>query len=359
MRVLFTIPNFETAGSGHALLQLALGLKQKGFDIHIMAKHDRGRLVRIIRENNIPFHVCAFESPARPIIQLLIKCWRTSRVFRKIAPNVIYSYHYSADYSEPLAAMFSRISWIYVKKNMSWYGPSQNAWLIRSFLAQKINIQNTEMVEEFLHRFSKKLVHIPIGVDTNVFKPKHDEKVETFIFIHVSSLLPVKGIKVLLQAYALFCKEVCTKHQLLIIGPTEDEFVKDLITKYKSIPSITFLGKQQNIPEHLNKADCFIQSSLNQGRREGAPIALQEAMSTGLVCIGSRVAGINDQLCGFEHLQYDAENAHELKDRMIEVFHMSEQQRRDLGDQLRQRVFEHYSLEQEIERTAALLFELK
>lgn len=356
MRILFTIPNFETAGSGHALFQLAHGLKHRGFDVHIMTKHDRGVLISQILENGIALHIYPYESPKRPFSLLLRNCWNTSRKLREIAPDIIYSYHYSADYSEPLAAWIAGIPWVYVKKNMSWYGPSKNAWYVRSLLARRINVQNTEMEKEFLSSFSKKLVRIPIGVDTNHFKPQALPKEQKFTFVHISTLLPVKGVEILLKAYKLFCERISENtHQLWVVGPDQDAYVEQLKREYAHNRHIIFTGKRSDVPIVLNKAHCFIQSSLNEGRREGAPIALQEAMACGLPCIGSKVAGVNDQMAGFEYMQYESINATELCSVMLNVYNMSPENRQTLGMAMREMVQKEYSLQSEIQKTDALL----
>lgn len=318
-----------------------------------MVKHDRGALIPRIKENGIQLHIWPYESPARPIYQLLKNCWKTSREFKEIAPDIIYSYHYSADYSEPLAARMAGIPWIYVKKNMSWYGPSRNAWFLRSLLARKINFQNNEMEKKFLHHFSKKLIRIPIGVDTERFKPRELAKNDKFTFIHISTLLPIKGVDVLLQAYKKFCSEIPeNNHQLLVVGPDQEDHVTNIKNIYSHLPGVFFTGKRSDIPDLLNQADCFIQSSLNG---EGAPIALQEAMSSGVVCIGSKVAGINDQLRGFEFLQYDSKNADELFGLMTKVYRMSPEERFELGMAFREKVMSEYSLELEINKTEEMM----
>lgn len=359
IKILFTIPNFETAGSGNALFQLALGLKSLGHDVHIMAKHDRGSLVKKFKESSLPFYVFDYESEKRPIIKLFKSCWKVSRVFKEIGPDVIYSYHYSSDYSEAVSAFMAGIPWIYVKKNMSWYGPSQNSWELRSRLAKKIIAQNAEMLSEFLYKFRNKVHQIAIGVDTDYFSGKWENKYKKLTFVHVSSLLPVKGVQILLKAFRNFSiKQINDDFQLIIVGPTDSEFVKELINEYHEKSTIYFIGRSNDVKDILSNSHIFIQSSLNEGRREGAPIALQEAMATGLVCIGSKVAGINDQLKGFEFLQYESYNVEELENLLEMVYRMSASQRKAIGMQLREKVIKEYSLENEILEVNKLLLSL-
>ena len=49
---------------------------------------------------------------------MIYKCYQLSNIFKKINPDIIHSYHYAADYTEPIAARMAGIKWIYTKKNM-------------------------------------------------------------------------------------------------------------------------------------------------------------------------------------------------------------------------------------------------
>ena len=66
IRILFTIPNFNTAGSGKALLNLAKGLDKTQFDAHIACKSNEGEFFKVVKESGIPVHVFDFEAPMRP-----------------------------------------------------------------------------------------------------------------------------------------------------------------------------------------------------------------------------------------------------------------------------------------------------
>ena len=365
IRVLFTIPNFLTAGSGHALYQMASRLDQGKFEVHIMAKHDGGDLVNIIKNSHIKFHSFNYESPSRPIRKLLLSCRQVSREFREIKPQIIYSYHYSADYSEAIAAKMAGIPWIYVKKNMSWYGPSRNAWWVRSLLAKKIVVQNSDMEREFLYRFRKKLIKISIGVDTETFKPPADKASirkrlgadqGKFIFIHVSSLLPIKGVDVLLEAYEKFCLYPHADHELWIVGPDDTNHVFELKKRYESNHKIKFWGSSKNVLQFLQASDSFIQPTLTKG--EGSPIALQEAMAVGLICIGSKTAGIKDQMEGFDDLIFAASNSDELCSKLKYVYELELKVRMELNQSLRQRAIQMYSLKNEVEQVEKTLIGL-
>jgi glycosyltransferase involved in cell wall biosynthesis len=358
MRVLFTIPNFETAGSGFALFNLASNLDRSKFDVHVLCKHDQGDFFKVVENSHLTIHVFEYETPMRPVFKGLKGAYKVSKKLKAIKPDIIYSYHYSSDYSEPLAAFFAGIKWIYVKKNMSWFGPSLNAWKLRTFFAKGVNLQNSQMQREFFAD-SKKVVRIPIGVDTDSFVIKEKDlafKAELnidsneFVFIHVSSLIPLKGLDTILDSFNLLSQRV-SNITLLIVGPSQTEYVQELMVKYDPNKKIKFIGKTPHVAKYLNISDVFIQATKNEGRREGAPIALQEAMACGLICLGSRIAGIEDQLGAFDQLLFEASNVEELESKMLSIYELSEIDSKNLKQDLRNYVVENYSLKNEVRLT--------
>ena len=149
LRILFTIPNFDTAGSGLALFNIAKQLDKSLFDPQIACLHNRGVIFQKIKKSGIKIHIIDLYKEARPITRMLKECYDLSKVFKKINPQIIHSYHYGADYTEAIAAKIAGIKWIYTKKSMSWYGPSYRGWKLRSFLSDGIICQNSDMMQLF------------------------------------------------------------------------------------------------------------------------------------------------------------------------------------------------------------------
>ena len=111
----------------------------------------------------------------------------------------------------------------------------------------------------------------------------------------------------------------------MIVGDATTEYGIKLINKYLKNrdlkDKIIFTGKQKNVRELLDLSEIYVQSTLNKGRMEGAPIAIQEAMTNGKVVIGSNIPGIRDQLEEFPSQLFKAGDYNELYKKL--VFHMS------------------------------------
>ena len=56
-KILFTIPNFDTAGSGKALLNLCNRLDKKFFKTYISCSHSKGSLFKKVISSRIPFYI--------------------------------------------------------------------------------------------------------------------------------------------------------------------------------------------------------------------------------------------------------------------------------------------------------------
>ena len=360
-KVLFTIPNFDTAGSGKALLNIAKQLNKEKFTAEILCKHDKGEFFKKVLESGIKVHIFDYESPMRPILKGLLRVWKISRKFKEINPDIIHSFHYSADYSEPLAAKMAGIKWVYTKKNMNWGGSSKNAWWLRTRLADHILVQNTDMFGFFTKFTKNKFSIVPRGVNTSEFPIEKDlnkNLLKTTLglnqglnyIICVANLVPVKGVEVLIEAFTQIYQP---DWGLLIVGDDNSEYGKQLRSVVNSSDlrnAIFFTGKVQNVKDYLSASEIFVLPTKNEGRREGSPVSMLEAMSKGLYVLGSNIPGIKDQLSDFPYLLFEAGNVEELKQKLVHAMGLDSVERHNVGMELAEHVKTNYSIEQEVER---------
>lgn len=367
IRVLFTIPNFDTAGSGKALLKVAKGLDKKKFEAHICCMHSKGVYFKEVEKSGLPVHILNYTTKMKPYYKGLWNCIKISRIFRKINPDIIHSFHYAADYSEALAAKFAGIKWIYTKKNMNWGGSSKNGWKLRTLLANAVAAQNTDMMLLFFKNKNNVFL-IPRGVDTSEFqsRPPLSSLRERWgllesarVLICVANLVPVKGVEVLIQAFSNVCK-TDTEWTLMIVGDNNNEYGKSLQCLVKDLEltdHIIFTGKQQNICDYLNIGEVFVLPTLNEGRKEGSPVSLLEAMACEKNVLGSKIPGIKDQLHDFKNNLVEAGNVAAWKKELTLVCNNSVNENKQQGKVLRTHVLSHYKIELEVNKCEKMYLE--
>jgi len=112
----------------------------------------------------------------------------------------------------------------------------------------------------------------------------------------VASLEPYKGIEYLIRACGLLRRSV-QDFQCQIIGDGKDRRrLQALIRKLQLEERVQLLGprRQDEVMEQLSQADLFVLPSVvaRNGQMEGIPVALMEAMASGVPVVASRLSGI-------------------------------------------------------------------
>lgn len=361
IKILFTIPNFDTAGSGKALLKIAKSLDKAIFTPEIACMHNKGKFFTVVKESGIPVHIINYTTAMKPYKKGVYNCMKIAKELKKIKPDIIHSFHYSNDYSEVLSARLAGIKWIYTKKNMNWGGSSKNSWKLRTFLSNHVIYQNTDMKKMFFPKL-KKTTLISRGVDITEFYPSKENlnlkesygfKASDRIIISVANLVPLKGIDILINAFNSFKKTNNNNWKLLIVGNDDNDYgdeLKLLVKKNDLEKDIVFTGKVLNVNEHLNIAEVFVLPTIFKG--EGSPVALLEAMATGLCVLGSNLPGIRDQLQNYPEHLVEAGNAKELEQKLLYFCNLPKNVIEQIGNVFLKQVLEKYKLENEVKLTS-------
>ncbi|MFZ5926799.1 MAG: glycosyltransferase family 4 protein [Acidobacteriota bacterium] len=355
IRILFTIPNFITAGSGGAMLNIVSRLDRRKFEPAVCVLKRGGKLDRVVEEMGIPLLEAPFLVGARPYVTLPARAWEAARVFRPYRFDLWHSFHYGDDYTEPLIAYLAGAkAWVYTKKNMNWRG---RAWKVRSFLARGIAAQNSDMLEQFFASrwFHDKTRLIPPGVDMEKFRPQREARLGmrrklttpagARVALAVGHVLPVKGHDLLLEAVrGMDGIEVWIAGSMA--GGEYCEKLQGVANSDGLTGKVRFLGAMDDVGALHAEADVYVHPS----RQEGCPVALLEAMASGMACIATDVAGCRDVIeDGRSGLLVRALDAEALRAAIRRVL-SDDGLRRRLGEGARRRIEEQYSIEREVAR---------
>ncbi|MGC1633555.1 MAG: glycosyltransferase family 4 protein [Gelidibacter sp.] len=345
IKILYTIPNFNTAGSGKVLYDLAKGLDKERFDVSIVCNHDKGLLFQQVKALCLPIYLIDASVPLRPYYNLFFRLKLFKDFVRTHEFDIVHSWHYSSDWTEALAVRLVGVKWLYTKKAM---GFNHLHWKIRSYLANFVITINTEMRVYFPYKKQQAL--IPLGIDTgyyngelfNVVTPIDDAK---FNIITVANLVPVKGVEVLLKALEFINNKNIT---LTILGDNSSPYgnsLAEIAVELKLDQQVVFLGKKADVRPFIAQADLYIIPTLDEGRKEGMPMALVEAMSMGISVLGSDISGINYVLKDFPELLFPASDIKELCAKIESLYNKTPNERLLLGQALRRYCETHFSME--------------
>lgn len=179
-----------------------------------------------------------------------------------------------------------------------------------------------------------RIVTIPCGVDTDVFRPtgkslaraRHGWGDDEWVVLHVGRMVPRKGVDTVIEAVAELHRRGHRDVSLVVVGgsseqPTEDDHIRALIDLAKRAgigDRVRFTGRvdHERLPHFYGAADVFVTTPWY----EPFGITPLEAMACGLPVVGSNVGGIKytvrDGETGFLVSPHDA-NA--VADRLEEL----------------------------------------
>jgi len=356
IKILFTIPNFDTAGSGKALLNIATRLEKTNFEPHIACSHNKGAFFNVVEDSGIPVHLFQTTILMTNRFNGLLQCWKISRKMKEINPHIIHSFHYAPDYSEALAARMAGIPWVYTKKNMNWGGKSKNGWKLRSFLASHILVQNMDMLREIFPS-NKNVSLVCRGVDIKIFftEPKdtklmHKYNISNYekVVLTVANLVPIKGIEILLDAFQKLSKNYDSV-RLFIVGDKDNDYGLEMEKKaaqFSNSKKIHFVGKVLDVKKYYSIADVFVLPS----KKESCPVSLLEAMASSIPVLASNVSGSRDILSDKPSQLFLPENPASLLDKLNWIISLDKKNRDDLIQNQLEIIDKKYSIEREVEQ---------
>jgi glycosyltransferase involved in cell wall biosynthesis len=360
-RILFTIPNFQTAGSGRALFEVVRRLDRRRFEPWMCVAQRGGRLELEIAAAGIPVLEAPFTVDPRPLGTLWRRAAVAAETFRPYGFAIWHSSHYLDDYTEPLVARQADAAFVFTKKNMSW---NRRSWLLRGLLARRIAAQNTDMLEHFFSgpfwargAWRRRVRLVPRGVDTERFAPAPVPRRPgpRLRLGNVANLVPVKGLETLVAAVARV-----PGVELEIAGRADDAaYADDLRRQAAELGApVQLCGAVADVPAFLRGLDLFALPTHAKGRMEGCPVALLEAMACGLPVLASDIPGARDlvepERSGLLLPPGDVGAWAAALTRL----QASPALRAELGAAARRRVCERFPIELEVARHEALYLEI-
>jgi glycosyltransferase involved in cell wall biosynthesis len=159
------------------------------------------------------------------------------------------------------------------------------------------NFNKGEMIKACGEPMRDKIHIIHCGIDPEVFLPAEKRNGKSALrIICVGSYEEVKGHKYLVDACSLLReREIDFVCDLIGDGPVREQVARQIADlNLQNQVIIHGSRKRQEVADMMRAADVKVLASVPtaEGKREGVPVVIMEAMATGLPVISSRLSGI-------------------------------------------------------------------
>ena len=311
MRILLTNDAEKIAGGENYVLHLAEGLSNKGHDV-LIAPLKSSELEEESKRRGFETTGINFGSHGKEFnaITELVKSFKGKKI------DIVHS---NSNLDRTIAAVAGKIinarnissvhSCLSINRNM--VHSFRNKFLIDHFTPVGYSTKKIMVETDKISPGKITVVHIGIPESKiirteagrnrirNEFSIKNDE----VVIGTLSRLVEFKGHKYLIEAFNKLNPEVNKFTKLLIVG--DGELKQNLMSQaeeYGLKDKIIFTGERNDISDVLSAFDIFSQFSIDAGG-ETFPVAIIEALASGLPVIGSNVGDI-------EHLIDNSKNGY-------------------------------------------------
>lgn len=276
----------------------ALGIAGKGHEVIIIS----------FREGNIPGIKChTLKSPMIYEIAPSVPIWAkfhylfgrcaAQKIVDDFAPDIVHAF-WATSYGFMAARLKTRRLFISVwgaDITDSPRNPIMKRVVIYSLRkAEKIFCTSNFLLkktEPFVSDHGK-LVHIPFGIDTELFKPNHKKLDAGIVIGSTKSFEPKYGLINLVKAFCAISDEFPNLKLWLVGGGSLRASIEKYVSEHSSLKKIKIEDPVDvlKVPSILNNFDIFVMPSISESETFG--VAALEAAACELPVIGSRIGGI-------------------------------------------------------------------
>lgn len=359
LRVMLMTDEMEVGGSQRQIVQLALGLKERGIECVVLYFIKPSFLVDRLHAAGIQTLRVDKRRRVDPGF-----VWKLRQTIRQWAPDVLHCYSFTAELWGAIATRLlpaaERPTLITsVRGTYEWY--SANQWRMKHWASQRSQgiISNSREGAEYaarqmglpMSRFS--IVHngveVPEPAADAVAALRKEYTAATpngqaaapfeTLLLFVGRLVEHKNLPRLLDAFARVAAERPHVRLLLVGGgPLHDALVAR-IRELKLDGRALLLGERPDVAALMKAADLLVAPSL----REGMSNVILEAMALGLPVLATRVGGTPEVIEDGRHgVLVDPTDTQALGDAMLQLID-DPVRRQAIGQAGRQKVLEQYS----------------
>lgn len=364
-RLLLIIPTLVRGGAEKQLVLLATGLPRDEFDVHVAVLTHSGPLEVTLREANIPVTVIGKRWKFDPL-----SYFRLKRHIQSLRPDIVHTWLFAANAYGRQAAFSAGVKHVLAGERC--VDPWKSTWqlTIDRALAKRTEkiVTNSSGVKDFYVSRglpAEKFVIIPNGIAQPATTAPQTTREALLVELSlppnarligaVGRLWPQKRIKDLIWAADLL-KSTRDDTHLLIIG---DGPQRSRLERYRDqseiVDRVHFLGEREDVPRLLPHFDALWLAS----EYEGQSNAILEAMAAAVPVVATDIPGnrdlVIDGVTGYlvpvgDRFEFTRRTHWLLDDKSL---------RERLGNAARDRIQHEFTVEQMVQRHAALYRQLE
>lgn len=320
MRIAILVNQFppEIGGVGISAYNTASSLSKVGHEVHVLTILKEELPKEKIEEG---FYIHRISRKKIKVFGTILYLTKLLKKLKDINPDIVHVEGLWMGTPGYLAKKILKIPYVITGHGSDVYLQSKLLHRRSKFVLKSADavIGLTEHMKKEMENICKKNVFVvPNGINLREFKNlqklKIDKRKQRILF--VGSLVPVKGIKYLIESMKKITNDY-PNAELVIVGDGVDKYeLEKLVIELDLCDSISFVGKVPNhkIGQYMIESDIFVLPSLS----EGFGIVLLEAMASGLPIVASNVGGIPSIIQnGVNGFLVDPKNSEKIAEKVL------------------------------------------
>ena len=366
MLIIFLITGLAYGGAETQLVNLAIRLKERGWDVRVVSMLPPQAFTEELKEAGIPLATLNMRrgvADPRAVFRLV-------KILREWRPQILTSFMFHANL---LGRLAGRLAGIPVNvssiRNENFGGLWRDRIIRLTDWMGDVTTTNSKLAADNLIKRGvvprERIRVIPNGLVLDKFTVKYSNRPEfrqqlgvaegDFLWLAVGRLEEQKDYPTLLQAFKALMQGG-HKTQLRVAG--QGPLLEDLRQQTVGLgiaDYVVFLGLRRDIPLLLDAADGFVLSSA----WEGLPNVVMEAMAATKPVVATSVGGVPELVQeGVNGYIVPPGDSEALAAAMVKMMTLPEAERRAMGRAGRAHIEANYSLERVVDQWEALYQEL-
>ena len=364
--VMFLITGLAYGGAETQLVNLAISLKKRGWEVRVVSMLPPQAFTEELKEAGIPLSTLNMRrgvADPRAVFGLV-------KMLREWRPQILTSFMFHANLLGRIAGRLAGVPIVVSSiRNENFGGPRRDRMLRMTDWMGQISTTNSNLAADKLVKrgvVPRERIHvIPNGLVLDKFTVKNSSRTEfrqqlgiterDFLWLAVGRLEEQKDYSNLLQAFKIIIQDG-HEAQLRVAGqgPLLENLQRQSINLGIS-GRVVFLGLRRDIPSLLDAADGFVLSSA----WEGLPNVVMEAMAAAKPVVATSVGGVPELVQeGVNGYIVPPGDSEALAVAMVKMMALPEADRWAMGRAGRAHIEANYSLERVVDQWEELYRQL-